>query len=65
MHKGVFSYKCNKDGGVTGNLEISITRRGTPNKVQVVHEKKGKNQGFPHENWEAFHERLDAAIKAL
>ena len=52
-----------KDGGVTGNLEVTLTKK-SPDQVQgqLVHSKRG-GQGYPHSDWEGFHTRLEKGLK--
>ena len=52
-----------KEAGITGNLDVYIAKSPYPgNPLEEVHSKKG-GQGYPHENWEKFHERLEIAKK--
>ena len=64
MHPSVFKYVLVKDAGITGNLEITLGKLGAvdTSSAKKVHTKR-EGQGYPHSNWEAFHERLDKAMK--
>ena len=65
MHPDMFTFVLMKDSGITGNLEIhvrpkSIDRTG----MKLVHSKK-QGQGYPSSDWDAFHARIDAALKEV
>ena len=62
MYPKQFEYVLSKDSGVTGNLEVTIMRKGTPSGKLEVHSKR-KGQGYPHAGWEAFHDRLEKGMK--
>ena len=65
MYPQKFRFVLVKDGGVTGNLEVSVilnNKSGEKGQSQMVHSKR-KGQGYPHSGWEAFHERLEKGMK--
>ena len=65
MWPGGFKTVYYRDAGVTGNLEIHIAKSPYPgNPLTQVHTKKG-GDGYPHNDWEKFHERLEEAKKKL
>ena len=41
QHPQQFGYILNKDGGTTGNLEVTIYSSQNPSNRQVVHAKNG------------------------
>ena len=60
MNPGKFKFAPFKDAGVTGRLEVSIWTTANPAVVKLVHSKM-RGQGYPENNWEAFHKRLEEA----
>ena len=65
MYPGGFKTVYMKDSGFTGNLEIHIAKSPhTGNPLTQVHTKQG-GEGYPHDDWEKFHERLEEAKKKL
>ena len=65
MHPDKFRIIFNKDAGVSGNLEINVFKTAHPAIKSLAHSKREKKQGYPAENWEAFHVRLDQSMKEL
>lgn len=65
LHPGQFGYILNKDAGVTGNLECTIYSTKNAGNRQAVHAKKASNQGYPHQDWNAFNTRLTAALNTV
>ena len=71
MHPLVFRYIFIKDSGVTGNLEVSIRKNkiDSPSPTPVDNEYKLKvhskrnNDGYPHDDWEKFHDKLEKGFK--
>ena len=64
MHANKFRVIFNRDAGTTGNLEVHVFKTENPSAKKLVHTKRG-SQGYPANNWEQFHNRLDNAIKEL
>lgn len=65
MYPGQFKYLFVKDAGVTGNLEVHIAKSPYPgNQLHSVHSKKS-GDGYPHNDWESFHERLELEKKKI
>ena len=63
MHPQVFEYILIKDSGVTGNMEVTVIKKSVDqSKGDLVHSKRG-GQGYPHNDWEGFHTRLDKGMK--
>ena len=63
MHPQAFEYILIKDGGVTGNMEVTLSKKGVDQvQGEMAHSKRG-GQGYPHNDWESFHTRLDKAMK--
>ena len=59
MYPAQFKYIFYKDPGVTGNLEVHIAKAPYPgNPLNQVHSKKS-GEGYPHNDWERFHEKLE------
>ena len=70
MYPDKFRYILIKDGGVTGNLELTVQKNSgqkLEETEQLVtsgksfHTKQGGN-GYPSSDWEAFHSRLEDAM---
>ena len=67
MYPNKFRYVLIKDGGVTGNLEITCQKNsGGKFDIETRYEDNGKQfhtkQGgdrYPSSDWERFHERLE------
>ena len=68
MHPQMFEFVLIKDNGVTGNMEVKICKKsgGEPSGNHAkVHSKKNDGQGYPHNDWEAFHTRLEKALNTV
>ena len=59
MYPNAFRTIFYRDAGVTGNLEINIAESPYPgNPMTLIHSKKN-GDGYPHNDWEKFHDKLE------
>merc|ERR1711937_700941 len=64
-YPGQFYYTINKDKDFTGNLEIQLSKAGEDSNAIFFHQKNGKRQGFPSQNWDAFWNNLETTMVKL
>ena len=66
-YPGKFKFDLRRDSGTSGRLEVTIFFNSTEPKETsgvVVHSKKN-GQGYTHQNWTAFEQRVEEAVKAV
>ena len=63
MYPDKFSFVLVKDAGVTGRLEVEIHSNGKDKKDAILVHSKKQGAGYPHQDWEAFHAKLEKEIK--
>ena len=62
MHPQQFQYILYKESSATGNMEITVCKKGQSS-ANLVHSKKN-GQGFPNKEWEGFHTRLETGMQS-
>ena len=68
MYPKDFQFIFLKDAGVSGNLEVNVAAMvdgAVIGEKELVHSKRGGGQGYPHNDWENFHDRLDKGMKKV
>ena len=66
-YPGKFRFELKKDPGVSGRLEVTIffNSKEAQDKVGVTVHSKSKGDGYCHQNWTAFEQRVDDALKTI